>query len=170
MENWAEAHLQWISEETSLKDIGGFSFKLIAIVVFKVWWSLSTTALDYGFFTVIGTDWILFLDNISRNSGPKNSLPLSCTHFMDLGYQLSHPSSKALATVLDLALSTGITSGRLIMASIQVTALNWYSKLLITTFHGHIMSTWTSSNGCTWPIFLGGKCPYELWWILYFWQ
>ena len=60
-------------------------------------------ALDCGFLTVVGTDWMLFLSNICMNSGPRNSLPLSWIHFLGLGYQLSHPSSKASATVFDLA-------------------------------------------------------------------
>ena len=62
---------------------------------------------------MVEMDSMLFLANICSNSGPRNLLPLSCIQRMGLGYLLSQLSSKALATVLDFALSTGITSGML---------------------------------------------------------
>ena len=139
--NWVAAHLHCISDNTSPNDYGRFSLKLIAIVHFNVWWSLSTTAFDCGFFIVVGTEIILSLDNICRNLGPENSLPLLRTHFLGRGYLLNQLSSKVHIIVLDLSFSTGITSEKLIIASMQVTALNWYSNLLMMTFQGPIMST-----------------------------
>ena len=92
---------------------------------------------------VVGTDWMLFFSNICVNCGPKNSLPLSCRYLFGLGYLLNYSSSKAIATVLEVALSTGITSGKLIMESMHVSALKLYSMLFIVIFHGPIISTHT---------------------------
>ena len=68
-------------------------------------------------------------------------------YFLELGYQLNQLFSKVLATVLDFVLSMGITSDKLTNASMQVTALNLYLKLLMVFFHGLIISTWTSFQG-----------------------
>ena len=110
---------------------------------------------------IFGCGWycwyIIPCFNICQNSGPTNSLPLSWMHCLGLEYLLSQVSSKVFATIFDLSSSTGITSGKSMTASMQVTALNWYSSLLITAFQGPIMLTWTLSQRFRFYIFLGGR-------------
>ena len=56
------------------------------------------------------------------------------------------------------------------MVSMQVKALNWYSKLLIAIIHGPIVSTATSSHGWRCLIYFGDTCPYFTVCSLNFWQ
>ena len=64
----------------------------------------------------------------------------------------------------------GMTSGNPMIVSIQVRALNWYSKWSMVTFHGPIISTETSSQGCRSLICFGRTCPYLPICLLYLWQ
>ena len=146
---WAAIHLLWTNEDLSSNLLGGFSLRLMTTIVLIDWCILSTIAFDWGFLTVVGTYLILFFLNMFENAGPRNSFPLSCIHFDGAGYWLSQLFSEAWATTDEVAFSTGITSGKPIIESIQVRALNSYSNWLMLTLHGPIISTRTSSQGST---------------------
>ena len=99
--NLAAAYFLYMRDPMSSQDCGGFSWKLMAKIVFRVWYNLLTATLDCEFFTVVRTDMILFLKSICKKSGPKNSLPLSCIHLLGVGYWLMQlVSSKVFATFL----------------------------------------------------------------------
>ncbi len=129
-------------------------------MVLIVWCRRSTTAFTWRFLTMVEIELILLLCNIATNWVFRNPLPLSWIHFFGNGYLLNHESSKVWATVFAATLSTGMTSGKAITASIQVRALMIYSNLLMVIFQGPIISTQTSSQWFKWFTYLGGICPY----------